>query len=102
MNKKINKKKKLSKKEIIKETINKLLPGIIILFVANFMFFIYEPLLMYSTNINDFWFGFKNLLFSNIIIFILILLFFNIIYIVIYLFDKKYFKDNKLLYLGYL
>lgn len=96
--KKNNKKKKnLTKKEIIKETINKLLPGIIIIFVSAFMFLIYEPLLMYSTNINDFWFDFSLLFSSNIIIFLTIFLLFFLIYMSIYFIDKSYFKNNKLL-----
>lgn len=96
--KKNNKKKNiLTKKEMLKETINKLLPGFILIFVSSFMFFIYEPLLMYATNINDFWFDFSTLLSSNIIIFICFFLFLFAIYIGIYFIDKAFFKKNILL-----
>ena len=40
----------------------------IISFVLSFMLYLYEPLLTYSSNINDFWFDF-NLMIYNIILY---------------------------------
>lgn len=97
MKKSSKKRKKLTKKEIFKETIHKLSPGIILIFVISFMFFIYEPLLMYSTNINDFWFDFSTLFSSNIVIFLCFFMFLMLIYIGIFFIDKAYIKNNKLL-----
>ena len=39
-----------------KETIRELLPAYIVTFVFSYMLFVFEPLLMYSTNQLDFWF----------------------------------------------
>lgn len=95
--KKINK-KNINKKDLNKkEFINKLLPGFILAFVVSFMFFIYEPLLMYSTNIDDFWFDFKLLFNSTLILFLVVFIILIIAYFMLYLIDKKYFKNNKLL-----
>ena len=42
----------------IKRIIKELLPAYFVLLAACFMMFIYEPILLYSTNKNDFWFDF--------------------------------------------
>ena len=44
----------------------------IISFVLSFMLYLYEPLLTYSSNINDFWFDF-NLMISNIILYMILI-----------------------------
>ena len=54
--------------------LKKLLPAFILCFIFCFMLFIYEPILLYVTNINDFWFDF-NIMFKPVIaMFFLILL----------------------------
>ena len=61
----------------------------IISFVLSFMLYLYEPLLTYSSNINDFWFDF-NLMISNIILYmILIFLFLILVYFLLYLFLRR-------------
>lgn len=37
-------------------TVKALIPALIVSFVFSFMLFLYEPIVMYSANINDFWF----------------------------------------------
>lgn len=49
----------------------KLIPVYILLFVFSFMLFIYEPITMFATNINDFWFDIYTLLKSIFSIFTL-------------------------------
>ncbi len=46
----------------------------VIWFVFCFMLFVYEPLLMYSTNKNDFWFDFGIMILPTLVIFALFLL----------------------------
>lgn len=51
----------------------RLLPAYVIWFAFCFMLFVYEPLLMYSTNKNDFWFDFGIMIFPTLVIFALFL-----------------------------
>ena len=61
----------------------------VISFVLSFMLYLYEPILTYSSNINDFWFDF-NLMISNIILYmILIFLFLILVYFLLYLFLRR-------------
>lgn len=61
----------------------------IISFVLSFMLYLYEPLLTYSSNINDFWFDF-NLMISNIILYmIIIFVFLILVYFLLYLFLRR-------------
>lgn len=48
-------------------------PGYIIAFAFCFMLFVYEPILMYSTNKNDFWFDFGIMIFPTLLIFLIFL-----------------------------
>ena len=67
----------------MKKILKKILPEIIISFLASFMLFIYEPIITYSTNINDFWFDSK--LMMPVIFFYSIMLFLLFMYINIYM-----------------
>ena len=61
----------------------------IISFVLSFMLYLYEPILTYSSNINDFWFDF-NLMISNIILYmIIIFVFLILVYFLLYLFLRR-------------
>lgn len=51
----------------------KLMPAYVIWFAFCFMLFVYEPLLMYSTNKNDFWFDFGIMILPTLVIFALFL-----------------------------
>lgn len=46
----------------MKNNIKKLLPAYILSLAVSFMLFIYEPIVMYTSNINDFWFDFITML----------------------------------------
>lgn len=46
----------------MKNNIKKLMPAYILSFAVSFMLFIYEPIVMYTSNINDFWFDFITML----------------------------------------
>ena len=80
----------------MKKYLKEMIPAIILAFVASFMLFIYEPILTYSTNIDDFWFDFKlmlpNILLYSIILFGALYIFYTIIYII----DKICFKKEKI------
>ena len=52
----------------MKKFLKELVPASIIAFVISFMFFIYEPIITYSANIDDFWFNF-NLMLPNILLY---------------------------------
>ena len=74
----------------------KLIPGFIIAFVSGFMFFFYEPLIMYATNRDDFWFDIYLIIKPTIIMFIAYVLLISVVLLVIYFFNKKLFKGKKL------
>ena len=57
-----------------KEDIRQLRPAYVIWSAFCFMLFVYEPLLMYSTNKNDFWFDFGIMIFPTLLIFALFLI----------------------------
>ena len=85
------------KKENIKNDLKNLAPGYIIAFVVSFMLYVYESILTYSSNINDFWFDFGQML-PNIILYSgIMFLGISLIYTAIYFIDKLFFK-NKVLY----
>ena len=52
----------------MKKFLKEITSAIILSFTVSFMFLIYEPIITYSANINDFWFDFK-LMLPNIILF---------------------------------
>lgn len=56
------------------EHCRQLRPAYVICVVFCFMLFVYEPLLMYSTNKNDFWFDFGIMIVPTLVIFVLFLL----------------------------
>ena len=56
----------------MKDNIKRLVPAYILAFAVSFMIYIYEPILTYSTNINDFWFDLKTMM-GNVLIYFLIL-----------------------------
>lgn len=58
------------RKRIIKE----LLPACVVMFASCFMMFVYEPILLYSNNKNDFWFDFGMMILPLFVIFALFLL----------------------------
>ena len=43
----------------MKKLLKDMMPVTILAFLASFIVYIYEPIITYSTNVNDFWFDFK-------------------------------------------
>ena len=70
----------------------KLLPAYILSFVMAFMLYVYEPLTMYGTNVNDFWFDLYILLPQIIIAFLLLFFLLSGIFTLIYFANKKWSK----------
>lgn len=67
--------------------------SLIMFFTLAFMLFIYEPIVAYSSNVNDYWFNFKTLVLNNLLIFIGVLLSFSVLSFIIYFVSKKLKKD---------
>lgn len=67
--------------------------SLIMFFTLSFMLFIYEPIVVYSSNVNDYWFNFKTLVLNNLLIFIGVLLSFSVLSFIIYFVSKKLKKD---------
>lgn len=67
--------------------------SLIMFFTLAFMLFIYEPIVAYSSNVNDYWFNFKTLVLNNLLIFIGVLLSFSLLSFIIYFVSKKLKKD---------
>ena len=77
----------------MKKILKDMLPAIIIAFATSFMLYIYEPIITYAGNINDFWFDLK-LMFPNILLyFVLVFIILMAIYAIIYLLSCKLNKD---------
>lgn len=93
----------------MKNNIKKLIPAYILSFVISFMLYIYEPILTYSTNINDFWFDFNTMIGIVPIYFFLLFLGLAIFYTTIYFINNCFSKETKffkilliLSYIGYI
>ncbi len=80
----------------MKKHLIKILPAIFLAFVASFMLYIYEPILTYASNIDDFWFDF-NLMMPNILLYSFIMFgILSIFYTLIYVVDKFCFKKERM------
>lgn len=73
-------------------------PALILSFAISFMLFIYEPIVMYLNNTSDFWFDLNILVSYSFITFLILFLFITIVYIIIYLIDKRALKGRKKIY----
>ena len=71
----------------------KLIPAYILLFAFCFMFFIYEPITMYATNINDFWFDLGIMLKPVSLIFISVFLIGSLLCTLFYFINHKFSKE---------
>ena len=80
----------------MKNNIKKLMPAYILSFVISFMIYIYEPILTYSTNINDFWFDFKTMIGAIAIYFCVLFALLSIFYTIIYFINKCILKKIRL------
>lgn len=73
----------------------KLVYGYIMAFVLIFMLLVYEPILMYATNINDFWFDFNTMIKPVLLIFLVIYLFVILLITLTYLINRWLLKNDK-------
>lgn len=82
----------------MKKYLKEIAPALILAFVVSFMLFIYEPIIMYTSNISDFWFDIYTLLHCNLVafsfVFIIIIFFYNLIYFI----ETKVIKKDKKIY----
>lgn len=78
----------------MKKSIKKLMPAIIIAVVVSFMFFIYEPITLYISSNEDFWFGFNTLLETNILFFVVMFLIIVFISTIVFIASKLLKKEN--------
>jgi len=89
-----------------KGILEELAPAYLLVFVGCFMLFIYEPLLMYSTNMNDFWFDFRIMIWPVLKIFGCFLLvgiaIFTIVYFANLLFSSRLHVYKSLTVVGFL
>ena len=74
----------------------KLIPAYILAFVISFMLFLYEPIVMYGTNINDFWFDLSTIISPLIILFISSLIIISILFSLLYYFNNRFFKGKRI------
>ena len=74
----------------------KLIPGLIISFVSGFMFFLYEPITMYATNKDDFWFDIYIVLLPTVLLFLTYVFCVFLVFLFIYFLNKKFFKNKKI------
>lgn len=72
----------------------KLLPALVLSFVFTFMLFFYEPIMMYATNVDDFWFDIKIMFGPTLLYFVLFFLGSFIFFSLICLFNKFFFKKR--------
>ena len=82
----------------MKKYLKEIVPALILAFVASFMLFIYEPIIMYSSNISDFWFDIYTLIQCNIVAFLSVFIIIAIFYNLTYFIETKVIKKNKNIY----
>lgn len=72
----------------------KLLPAFIIAIVSGFMLFIYEPIFLYATNVNDFWFDMYLIIKPLLTVFLLYEIILITFYVLTYLISSKLLKKD--------
>ena len=78
----------------------KLLPAIILSFTFSFMLYIYEPIIMYAPNVNDFWFDLYIMLKPIIVAFLGLGTLLSLGFAGIYYLNKKFSKKINFYYLS--
>lgn len=82
--------------KFIKENKENIIISLVLSFSLCFMLTVYEPIVMYSSNSNDFWFDFDSLVFSNLIFFLISFLVLSLISFVICFISYK--SRKKIIY----
>ncbi len=78
--------------------IEKMIPALIIGFAFSFMLFIYEPIILYINNVNDFWFDIKSLIMHSFVPFLLLIVLIVFLYTLIHIAEKFVFRKSNNLY----
>lgn len=81
----------------LKEILKELIPAYILSFVTSFMLYIYEPILTYSSNIDDFWFDLKTMITPIILFFLILFITLSIGYTIVYLLNYFCSKKKKMI-----
>ncbi len=68
----------------------KLIPAFIVAILSGFMFFIYEPITMYATNVSDFWFDIYTMIKPTMLLFVGYVFCMVLGFIIVYLINKKF------------
>lgn len=84
----------------MKKYLKEMIPAIILAFVASFMFFIYEPITVFASNTEDFWFSFDALIKNNLLFVAIIVLLILVLSTIIWLISK--FSKKEIIYNIYL
>jgi len=71
-----------------------LIPSYVISFVLSFMMFIFEPITMYSSNVNDFWFDMYIMINPTLVAFLILFLGLSFGFTIIYFISKRFTKNN--------
>lgn len=82
----------------MKRYLKEIFPAFALALVSSFMLFLYEPIVTYSSNVNDFWFDLSTLLSCVGIMFFILLFGIFVIYNVIYFIGRHFFKEDNKLY----
>ena len=82
----------------MKKYLKEMIPTIILAFTASFMLFIYEPIILYSSNMSDFWFDIYTMFSCNIIAFLVCFTSILLIYTFIYFIENILSKGKKNIY----
>ncbi|MBQ3409046.1 MAG: sulfatase-like hydrolase/transferase [Clostridia bacterium] len=79
----------------------KMIPAFLVALISGFMFFIYEPLTMYATNVNDFWFDIYIMIKPSLLFFCLYFISVSVFFLIIYL-ANKHFSEKLHIYKGFI
>lgn len=92
---------KLNAKGVLKKFkgyIKEILPTFVLALISSFMLFLYEPVVLYMSNVNDFWFDMDILMSCIGIMFFALFFVIFLGYSFIYIIDKVILKKNKKIY----
>ena len=80
----------------MKKILKDLIPAFVLTFSFCFMLFIYEPIVLYINNSNDFWFDLFTMIKCSLVAFIIIFFIIMFIYSIIYLLQNKLLKKKNI------
>ena len=69
------------------------LPSLVLIFTLSFMLFIFEPIVLYSGNVNDFWFDFSTMIKPSLIMFVVLVFGLGGVFFCLFLIGRKLKKE---------